>query len=272
MAALQAAERLKAVIVEAVAKKLGVEPGALVARDRKVGVPDDWDRAIPFPQAVELAESVHGVLAFPGSYAPARRAGKFKGGTIGPSPCYSYTACAVELTVDEDTGEVVLDEVWIAHDVGRALNPLLVEGQVEGSVYMGIGEALMEAQVFRKGLHKQPSLLEYKSPTTLETPQIRTFLVETDDPEGPFGAKEAGQGPLLPVPPAIANAVYNAIGVRIDEVPITADKILKGLDDKRQGKLARVGPAKVPAVRFKEPVVVESAFGQPADVLVRPFS
>ena len=114
-----------------------------------------------------------------------------------------------------------LDEVWIAHDIGRALNPLLVEGQVEGSVYMGIGEALMEEQVFRKGLHKIPSMLEYKSPTTLETPEIHTILVETDDPEGPFGAKEAGQGPLLPVIPAIANAVYDAVGVRIDEVPIT---------------------------------------------------
>ncbi len=116
-------------------------------------------------------------------------------------------------------------EVWIAHDIGRALNPLLVEGQVEGSIYMGIGEALMEEQVFRKGVHKIPSMLEYKSPTTLETPEIHTILVETDDPEGPFGAKEAGQGPLLPVIPAIANAVYDAVGVRIDEVPITPDKV-----------------------------------------------
>src|SRR5439155_1605925 len=92
------------------------------------------------------------------------------------------------------------------HDIGRALNPLLAEGQVEGSVYMGIGEAVMEGQVFRKGVHKNPSLLEYKSPTTLETPEIHTFLIETDDPEGPFGAKEAGQGPLLPVIPAIDDA------------------------------------------------------------------
>src|SRR2546426_7399570 len=82
---------------------------------------------------------------------------------------------------------------------------------------MGIGEALMEEQVFRKNLHKQPSMLEYKSPTTLETPEIHTILVETDDPEGPFGAKEAGQGPLLPVIPAIANAIYHAVGVRSEE-------------------------------------------------------
>jgi len=244
-----------------------------VARERRIGVPDDWDKAVLFARAVELGEALHGVLAFPGSYAPPKRAGKYKGGGVGPSPCYSYSACVVELTVDEETGTVDLENVWIGHDVGRALNPLLVEGQVEGSVYMGIGEALMEEQVFRKNLHKHPSMLDYKSPTTLETPEIHTILVETDDPEGPFGAKEAGQGPLLPVIPAIANAIHHALGVRIDEVPITPDKILKALDLKRAGKPARVGPERLPLLAFKEPLVVESAFGQPADAVVsRPFA
>jgi 4-hydroxybenzoyl-CoA reductase subunit alpha len=273
VAAIQAAERLRRAIAQAVAQKLGVERERLTFRDRKVGVPEDWDRAVPFAQAVELGESMHGVLAFPGSYAPPKRAGKYKGGGVGPSPCYSYTACVVELSVDEQTGEIELHDVWIAHDVGRALNPLLAEGQVEGSVYMGIGEALMEAQVFRKGLHKQPSMLEYKSPTTLETPEIHTILIETDDPEGPFGAKEAGQGPLLPVIPAIANAVYDAVGVRIDEIPIGPEKILKALELRRQGKPARIGPERIPRFQFREPVVVESAFGQPAEaVAVRPFA
>src|SRR3989475_7631821 len=183
MAAIQAAERLRAVISRAVARKLEVDAEQLVFRDRKVGVPDDWDTAVTFPQAVELAEATHGVLAFPGSYAPPKRAGKFKGGGVGPSPCYSYSACVVELTVDEETGQVDLGNVWIAHDVGRALNPLLVEGQVEGSVYMGIAEALMEEQVFRKNLHKQPSMLEYKFFNEPATTEIYTILVETDDPE-----------------------------------------------------------------------------------------
>jgi 4-hydroxybenzoyl-CoA reductase subunit alpha len=273
VAAIQAATRLRSAIARAVAATLEVEPERLAFRERKVGVPDEWDRAIPFAQAVELGEAMHGVLAFPGSYAPPKRAGKYKGGGVGPSPCYSYSACVVELTVDEDTGWIELGEIWIAHDIGRALNPLLVEGQVEGSVYMGIGEALMEAQVFRKGLHKHPSMLEYKSPTTLETPEIHTFLVETDDPEGPFGAKEAGQGPLLPVIPAIANAVYHAIGVRMDQVPITPDMVLRGLELKRQGKPARIGPDKLPLFTFKTPLVVESAFGHPADAIAtRPFS
>ena len=272
-AAIQAAERLRAVVFKAVAAKLEVDAATLEARERKVGVAHDWDKAVDFARAAELAEAMHGVLAFAGSYAPPKRAGKYKGGGVGPSPCYSYSACVVELSVDEDTGEVELHDVWIAHDIGRALNPLLVEGQVEGSVYMGIGEALMEAQVFRKNVHKAPSMLEYKTPTTLETPEIHTILVETDDPEGPFGAKEAGQGPLLPVMPAIANAIYQAVGVRVDEIPITPEKVLKGLELKRQGKPARVGPDRVPLFTFKEPIVVESAFGAPAEAIaVRPFA
>jgi CO/xanthine dehydrogenase Mo-binding subunit len=157
--------------------------------------------------------------------------------------------------------------------VGRALNPLLVEGQVEGSVYMGLGEALMEEQVFRKGVHKIPSLLEYKSPTTLETPEIHTILVEGDDPEGPFGAKEAGQGPLLPVIPAVANAVYDAVGVRIDETPISPEKVVKAMESKRQGKPPRLGPDRLPVFTFPAAKIVESAFGQPAESIAqRPFA
>ena len=271
-AAIQATMRLRDKIFEAAAKKLEVTPEQLAARDRRVFVADDPEKGMTFAEAVALGESMHGVLAFPGSYAPPKRAGKYKGGGVGPSPCYSYSACVVEVRVDEETGDVKPTEIWIAHDVGRALNPLLVEGQVEGSVYMGLGEVLMEEQVFRKGVHKFPSMLEYKSPTTLETPEIHTILVETDDPEGPFGAKEAGQGPLLPVIPAVANAVYDAVGVRIDETPISPDKVVKALDLKRQGKLPRVGPDKLPLFKFPEPRTVESAFGQPAEQITeRPF-
>ena len=271
-AAIQAATRLRDRIFEATAKKLEVAPDQLAARDRRVFVIDDPDKGMSFAEAVVLGESMHGVLAFPGSYAPPKRAGKYKGGGVGPSPCYSFTACVVEVDVDAETGDVKPAEIWIAHDVGRALNPLLVEGQTEGSVYMGLGEALMEEQTFRKGVHKFPSMLDYKSPTTLETPEIHTILVETDDPEGPFGAKEAGQGPLLPVPPAVANALYDAVGVRIDETPISPDKVLKALELKRQGKAPRVGPDKLPLFKFPEPRAVESAFGQAAEnIAERPF-
>lgn len=169
------------------------------------------------------------------------------------------------VTVDLETAELAVDKIWLAHDVGRALNPLLVEGQVEGSVYMGLGEALMEEQVFRKGLHKIPSMLDYKSPTFLDTPDIETILIETNDPNGPYGAKEAGQGPLLPVMPAVANAVFDAVGVRIDEVPITAEKIFKAMQELKKGRAGRVGPTGVPAAPFPEPIRVESQWGLPAD-------
>jgi len=271
-AAIQATTRLRDRIFEAAARKLEVTPDRLAARDRRVFVADEPDKGMTFAEAVVLGESMHGVLAFPGSYAPPKRAGKYKGGGVGPSPCYSYSACVVEVAVDAETGEVKPTEIWIAHDIGRSLNPLLVEGQVEGSIYMGLGEVLMEEQVFRKGVHKAPSMLEYKSPTTLETPEIHTILVETDDPEGPFGAKEAGQGPLLPVIPAVTNAVHDAVGVRIDETPISPEKVLKALELGRQGKSPRVGPDKLPLFKFPEPRAVESAFGQPAEnITERPF-
>ncbi|HEX7593991.1 MAG TPA: aldehyde oxidase, partial [Anaerolineae bacterium] len=121
----------------------------------------------------------------------------------------------------------------------------------------------MEESAFRKGMHKIPSLLDYKSPTTLDTPEIQTILVETIDPEGPYGAKEAGQGPLLPVPPAIANAVFDAVGVRIDEVPITPDKVLKALEEKAKDNAPRVGPKDFPNVKYPEPIKVEPPENSP---------
>src|SRR2546421_9379175 len=184
--------------------------------------------SLSFIQAVQLAEARYGALVASGSYAPPEGIhGDYKGAGVGPSPAYSYSACVAQVAVDVETGEVVVEKLWLAHDIGQSINPLLVAGQVEGSAYMGYGEALMEQQVFRKGLHKIPSLLDYKLATTPDTPEIESILVEIPDREGPFGAKEAGQGPLNPVIPAIANAVYNAVCVRIDENPITPYKIFQ---------------------------------------------
>jgi 4-hydroxybenzoyl-CoA reductase alpha subunit len=256
-ACLQAVRAVREKILEAAGDKLLVPAESLLLRNREIVCEDDEGRKLKWEEAVVLAEAKYGTLSGVGSYKPPKRAGPYKGSGVGPSPSYSYSACVAEVTVDTETGEVTVEEIWIAHDVGRAINPLLVEGQTEGSVYMGLGEALMEEQVFRRGVHKIPSMLEYKSPTTLETPDIRTVLVETLDPEGPYGAKEAGQGPLLPVAPAIANAVYNAVGVRIDETPITADKILKALEEGAKGREARGGPKGIPSVEFPRPIKVE---------------
>ena len=245
-AAKAAAESVRQRLLQSAAMALHCDPEDLVARGRRIFRRTRPEDGLSVAQAVQLVEAEQGVVTGTGSYTPPRLAGPYKGSGVGPSPAYSYSAAVVEVDCDPRTGEVRVPEVWIAHDIGRAINPVLVEGQVEGSVYMALGEALMEEQSFRLGLHKFPSLLEYKSPTALEAPVMHTYLVETIDREGPFGAKEAGQGPLLPVIPAVANAVYNALGVRIDEIPITPDKVLKALHDK--GK--RVGPKSVPAFGF----------------------
>ena len=245
-AAKAAAEKARAKLFAAAAKALECDVEDLVARGRQIFRRDRPSEAMPFVQAIRLAEADDGVVTATGSYTPPKLAGPYKGSGVGPSPAYSFSAAVVEVDVDVKTGEVRVPEVWVAHDIGRAINPMLVVGQVEGSIYMALGEALMEEQGFRLGLHKFPSLLDYKSPTALETPIMHTYLIETIDPEGPFGAKEAGQGPLLPVIPAVANAVYNAVGVRIDEVPITPDKVLKAMSEKSR----RVGPKAAPSFEF----------------------
>ncbi|HEV8239343.1 MAG TPA: molybdopterin cofactor-binding domain-containing protein, partial [Thermoanaerobaculia bacterium] len=156
--------------------------------------------------------------------------------------------------VDAQTGMYDVEHVWIAHDVGQCINPVLVLGQVEGSVYMALGEAMMEEQVFRRLpkhlssalVHKHPSLLEYKSPTFREMPPVTTYLIEDPDAQGPFGAKEVGQGPLLPVMPAVANAIFDAVGVRVDQIPIHPHMVLEALKRKEKGEEPRFGPTTFP--------------------------
>jgi 4-hydroxybenzoyl-CoA reductase alpha subunit len=249
-AAITAAHKLRAQLLAVAAEALQATVERLGMAHGRVYVVDEPTTSIPFVEVARRAEARFGTLSASGSYTPPPLAGKYRGHGVGPSPAYSYTAAVVQVDVDPDTGWITVPKVWIGHDIGKAINPYLVQGQVEGSVYMAIGEALMEEQVFRKGVHKIPSLLEYKSPTFLEMPEVDTVLIESLDPEGPYGAKEAGQGPLLPVLPALANAVYDALGVRIDEIPITPEKVLKALELRDRGQEPRVGPKGVPAFSF----------------------
>jgi 4-hydroxybenzoyl-CoA reductase alpha subunit len=254
-AAIQAAERARELLAKAVAAKLEVPVERIVAAASRLFDVSEPSKGVAFAEAVQLAEARFGTIGTVGSYTPPPSAGRYKGAGVGPSPAYSYSAAVVELSVDEESGWIRVDKVHIAHDVGQCINPVLVVGQVEGSVYMGLGEALMEEQVFRanrSGVHKIPSLLEYKSPTTMEMPDVVTHLIEDPDPNGPFGAKEVGQGPLLPIPPAVANAVFDAVGVRIDEVPITPDKVLKALESPQK----RHGPTRLPVVGWPDPIRV----------------
>jgi 4-hydroxybenzoyl-CoA reductase subunit alpha len=258
-AAIQAAERARELLSSAVAEKLSVPSENLSFAERRVFDVENPEVGVTFAEAVVLAEQKFGTIGTVGSYVPPRAPGRFKGAGVGPSPAYSYSAAVAEVEVDVETGHVNVPRVWIGHDIGQSINPMLVMGQVEGGVYMGLGEVLMEEMVYRanrNAVHKFPSMLEYKSPTTLEMCDVFTYLVEDADPNGPFGAKEVGQGPLLPVMPAVANAVFDAVGVRVDEVPITPEKVLAALRAKAQGKEPRFGPSDVPAVEWPDPLKV----------------
>jgi CO/xanthine dehydrogenase Mo-binding subunit len=199
---------------------------------------EDPARRMHITEAFNLAEAKTGPLSAVGSYnTPKDVHGEYRGGTIGASPAYSFTAHVAQVDVDPETGFVRVEKIWVAHDCGRALNPLLVEGQMEGSAYMGFGEALMEAQTFRTddegraGLHHAPSLLDYRIPTSLDTPDLESLIIESFDPEGPYGAKEAGEGPLHPSIPAIANAIFDAVGVRMDALPFSPPAVWRALRD-----------------------------------------
>ena len=263
-AAIQAAGRARELIAKAAAAKLEIPEDHIGFADRLVFDVGDPSRNLSFQEAVVCTEEMHGTLVVAGSYAPPKSAGRFPGGGVGPSPTYSYTAAIAEVEVDTETGMVEVSRIYIAHDIGRSLNPVLVEGQVIGGVYMGVGEALMEEHSMRRLpprlsealVHRNPSMLDYKTLTMHDMPEVVVEIVEDPDPEGPFGAKEVGQGPLLPIMPAIANAVYDAVGVRIDEVPITPSKVLRALNKKAAGRDARTGPKDFPGIEWPQPIFV----------------
>ncbi len=233
-AAIEAADAIREKLFAAVATKLGCDPTALAARGGRVFVKETPDKGVSFVDAVWLAEEAYGPLGSTGGYKPVKVGSRFRRQSVGPSPAYSFTAQVAEVTVDPETGVVTVDRIWCAHDCGRALNRTIVEGQIEGCVYMGVGEALYEEQAYRNGVLVAPSLLEYKIPTIHETPEIFVSIVETHDPGGPFGAKEAGEGPQLSTVPAIANAIQDATGILLTQAPFTPDRVLRAIERRRR--------------------------------------
>jgi len=220
---------------------------------RKDEGPKDY---MTFEEAVVATIDFHGALTGTGSYAPPleARGGKHKGAGVGPSPAYSYSAQVAEVTVDEETGEVTVHKVWAAHDCGRALNPVAVEGQIVGSVWMGMGQTLTEEMVWKDGMLMNPGLLEYRSPSSIESPEIEPIIVESVDPEGPFGAKECSEGSLAATIPAIANAIYDAVGIRLHETPFTPERVLTALRAKKNAKALNLTEGVDPTspTRFRE--------------------
>jgi 4-hydroxybenzoyl-CoA reductase subunit alpha len=230
-AALDAAQNLKKVLLTAAAKRLKVSEAEVEWLGEAVAVAADPARQIGFAEVVEEALVATGTLNAKGTFTcpPEFQGGKQRGGAVGSTMGFSYATQAVEVSVDTELGTVRVDKVWAAIDCGYALNPMSVEGQVQGAVWMGMGQGLCEETVYENGRHKAANMLDYRVPTIIESPDIEVHIVESIDPNGPYGAKEASEGPLAGFMSALAAAVEDAVGVRFQVLPITPDKVFDGL-------------------------------------------
>jgi 4-hydroxybenzoyl-CoA reductase subunit alpha len=235
-AAIAAAQNLKGLLIAAAARKLDAAPGDVecLGEVYRAGA---QDKGLSFEEVVTAALAEAGTITVTGHYStiPESHGGKkYRGAAIGGTMGYSYSAQVVEVSVDEDTGVVSVDKVWVAHDCGKALNRLTVEGQVQGSVWMGMGQAMSEEAAYHDGLLLTANMLDYRVPTIFDSPPIEVGIVESNDPHGPFGAKEAGEGSLAAFLPALTNAIADAIGIRFNDLPVTPDRVFAALEKRRR--------------------------------------
>ena len=234
-AACQAALQIREQLTQAARELAGHPAGCFDFRDAKVTLRGTPARTFSFLEVLEKATAHRGVLIGKGSYESPKLGGSFKGAGAGVSPAYSFGAFIARVSVDRETGFIRVRKVWAAHDCGKALNPLAVEGQIEGSIHMGLGQLLCENFHYQGASLTNANLLDYKTISPVDMPEVEVVIVESGDPEGPFGAKECGEGALHPVLPAVGNAIYNAIGVRFFELPITPDLVLSAISKDKRG-------------------------------------
>ena len=242
-AAIDAANNLKGVLVAAAARKLEAKPEEIECLGElyRAGA---QDKGLTFNEVVNEALKDCGTITVTGNYStiPESHGGKkYRGAAIGGTMGYSYSAQVVEVSVDEETGVVTVDKVWVAHDCGRALNRLTVEGQVQGSVWMGMGQAMSEEAAYHEGLMLTANMLDYRVPTIQDSPPIEVGIVESVDPHGPFGAKEAGEGSLAAFLPALTNAIADATGLRFNDLPVTPDRVFAAIEQRSRGLERRPG-------------------------------
>jgi 4-hydroxybenzoyl-CoA reductase subunit alpha len=249
-AAIDAAKNLKQILIEAAAGKLDAPAAEIDCVGETFRVDGGAQSELSFAEVTAAALVDTGTITTKGTFTcpPEAQGGKHRGGAVGSTMGFSYAAQVVEVSVDEDLGMIRIEKVWAAHDCGFAINPLAVEGQVQGSVWMGMGQALSEETRFADGLPVHASMLDYCVPTIVESPDIHVDIVESIDPLGPFGAKEAGEGALSGFPPAMVNAVADAIGLDVNVLPVTPDRLVEALTKKRRaGKRQAAKAAKAAA-------------------------
>ena len=240
-AAIDAANKLKAVLIAAAARKLEAAPADIecLGEVYRAGA---QDKGLTFEEVVTEALKDDGTITVTGTYStiPESHGGKkYRGAAIGGTMGYSYSAQVVEVSVDEETGQVTVDKVWVAHDCGKALNRLTVEGQVQGSVWMGMGQAMSEEAGYHDGLLLTANMLDYRVPTIQDSPPIEVGIIESNDPHGPFGAKEAGEGSLAAFLPALTNAIADATGLRFNDLPVTPDRVFAAMEKRERAKRKR---------------------------------
>ena len=250
-AAIRAAIELREKVLNAAWEITGYHPDSLVLGDRRLYYKRDPAIGVSWLQAVHKAQADTGSLISTGAYRTPPMGGVHKGAAAGLAPAYSFSAYVAEVEVDSETGFVRVIKAWAAHDCGKALNPLAVEGQIIGSCHMGMGQVLSEEMRYgRTGHLLNPDLLDYKIMSVHEMPEVVPIIVESNDPEGPFGAKEAGEGPLLPILPAVVNAIYDAVGVRVNELPVSPDRLYSTIE-KQCRKLGVKDPLDLPNPSFE---------------------
>lgn len=229
-AIIKAAEQAREILFEAAAPMLNVKPEQLEARDRKIQV-------LGFPQQYktigEVAHHSEIVIGRPaigsGSYNPPTVEMDPETGQGKPFSTYVYATQIADVEVDDETGEVEVLRIVATHDCGTPINPMLVEGQIQGGISMGVGFALQEEILFKDGKQVNPNLTNYIMPTSLDMPELEVEMVDNYDPTGPFGAKGAGEPTAVPTAAAIMNAIYDAVGVRITSLPATSEKVLSAI-------------------------------------------
>lgn len=231
-----AGEEIKKQILKVASNILNVDETLLEAKENKVYLIDNPEKFISWEEAGTVHFSNNGPLVGKGHYSPPKGlGGKYKGAAVGTSPAYSFSATVCEVDVDMETGKVKVLNFWDAHDCGTAINPMAAEGQAEGAVVMGMSEVLFENEVFdNNGKMLNADLHNYLIATSADMPEISSTIVDSFEPAGPFGAKEIGEGATLPVLGAVANAIANAIGVRLFELPITPEKVLRAIQSKTE--------------------------------------
>ena len=253
-AAISAALEIREELLNAASGILDMPAEYLVLNDRRIYSKRDPAIGVSYLEALHKSQEDKGALIASGAYRTPPMGGVHKGAAAGLAPAYSFSAYVAEVEVDIETGLIKCTDVWAAHDCGKALNPLAVEGQIIGSCHMGLGQVLSEQMVYGRTGHLQnPNLLDYKIPSVHEMPNVTPIIIESCDPEGPFGAKEAGEGPLLPILPAVVNAVYDAIGIRINDLPLTPDKVWAAIAKKmKRDDIAEAQDLPTPRLDFSE--------------------